>query len=642
MVSHIPAPDEVEIVFQPYGARKKFPAGINLWEAAKALGVDISSLCAGKGTCGKCKVKLTKGLEGLSPPGQRELKHISEDEMKVNIRLACQAKVMKSAIVFVPERSRVGKQRLQTEGMEIAVEPNPLVKKIFVKVTPPTLHDMRADEDRLLEALKETHGLSNIKVDFEVVRTLPIVLRKGNWEVTVVLWKDEIRGVEPGNTTERCFGFASDIGTTKLAGFLMDLNTGKVISLAARMNPQIPLGEDVMSRITHAMMNGWEAAVELQKAVIGGLNEIIDECCEKAKVKVEEIYELNFVGNTAMQLLFLGVWPQYAALAPYPAVVRRGMDVHANKLGLKSHPNANTHFLPVIGGFVGADNVAVVLASNMLEADDMTLAIDIGTNTEIDLGNKNGILSDSCASGPAFEGMEVRFGMRASTGAIERISIDPDSLDIFYRTIGDEKPVGICGSALVDAPAEMFKSGIINTKGAFVPEFEKRTKRIRKGPQGWEYVVAWKDETNTDTDITVTQADVRELQKAKAAMHTGAEILMRRMNVKEDDIAHLVIAGAFGNYVDPENARILGMYPEIAMDRIKFVGNIAGTGSRMSLISEEMREYAEKISKTVKYLELAVDPDFQDEYMKSFYFPHANLDRYPVTTKLLQKLGRLP
>lgn len=633
-------PTEIEVVFQPYGKRTKFPSGVTIMEAAKTLGVDISSLCGGKGTCGKCRVKVQKGVEGLSALTERELKHLSEEELKADFRLACQAQLTAPSIIFVPLGSRVGIQRLQTEGLDVPVKPNPLVRKYFVRMPKPTLHDPRSDEDRLLDSLNEQYGLSDLKIDYEVSKSLSITLRKANWDATAAVWKNEIRAVEPGDTSNRCYGLAVDVGTTKLAGFLMNLNTGEVVAVAARMNPQIPLGEDVMSRITHAMMGEWDALKELQSSVVSGVNEITEECCEKAHVKTEEIYELNFVGNTAMQLLFLGLWPRYVAFSPYPPVLRRGVDVDAAKLGLRAHPNANAHYVSVIGGFVGADNVAVILASKMLESDDIMMAIDIGTNTEIDIGNKDLVMADSCASGPAFEGMEIKFGMRAATGSIEKISIDPETLDVYYRTIEDAPPVGICGSGLVDAPAELLKSGLINLRGNFVPEMTEKTHRLRKGPNGWELVVAWKDETNIDTDIAITQADIRELQKAKAAMHTGAEILMRRMGITEKDISRLVVAGAFGNYIDPASARTIGMYPEIPLEKIEFVGNLAGTGSRMSLISKEMRDYTEKISKTVKYYELATDKDFQDEYIKSLYFPHADLNKYPNTVELLRRLGR--
>jgi uncharacterized 2Fe-2S/4Fe-4S cluster protein (DUF4445 family) len=609
-------------------------------EAAQALGVNISTLCAGKGTCGKCKIRIM-GESGESlQRTDTELKHLSEDEVQAGIRLACLTRLAESTVIYVPLRSRVGSQRLQTEGLDVPVEPNPLVHKYRVTMPKPQLHDSRADEDRLLDALTEQHALPELGIDFDVYRNLPITLREGDWNATAVVWKNQIIALEPGDTSERCYGLAVDVGTTKIAGFLINLRSGAVVAVAARMNPQIPFGEDIMSRVTHVMMEEWDAVNELQEAVISGVNEIIEECCEKAKVKPEEIYELNFVGNTVMQLLFLGVWPRHVAFSPYPPAIRRGIDVKASTLGLRVHPGANAHHLPVIGGFVGADNVAVVLASKMLESDEMIMAIDVGTNTEIDLGNRDLVMADSCASGPAFEGMEIKFGMRATTGSIEKISIDPDTFDVYYRTIGDVPPIGICGSGLVDAPAEFLKTGLIMPRGNFVTEMTERTDRLRKGPNGWEFVIAWKKETEIDTDIVITLGDIRELQKAKAAIHTGADILMQRMGVTEESLSKLVVAGAFGNYIDPENARIIGMYPEIPLECIEFAGNLAGTGARMTLMSAEMREYAEEISSKVKYYELAADKDFQKEYINSLYFPHSDLAKYPKTVELLRRYGQ--
>jgi len=645
MREEIERPGEEKIVFFPYGKREWFPKGeVNIHDAAKSLGIDLSSLCAGKGTCGKCKVKIEKGIEQLNPITEQELKHLTEEEIKGNYRLACQSRPTSSVVVYVPERSRVGKQRLQTEGIEVPIKRlNPLVKKYFVELPKPTLHDSRADEDRLFDALHEKYGLSdNLNIDFEVAVDLASTLRKEDWKVTATVWGNEIVEMEPGDVSDRCFGFATDIGTTKLAGFLMDLNSGKVVSVAARMNPQIPLGEEVMTRITHQIMKGWDGVKELQKAVTSGINEMIEECCEKAKVDPNEIYELCFVGNTAMQLCFLGIYGRYVAYAPYPPVLRKGINIRANGLGLKSHRRANCYYVPVIGGFVGADSVADLMAVRMPDSEEIIMDIDIGTNTEIAVGNKDLVMMDSCASGPAFEGMEIKHGMRAATGSIERVSIDPETLEVNYRTIDDKPAIGLCGSALVDVPAELLKAGLIDLTGRFVPELSERTNRLRKGSDGlWEFVIAWQPDTATDTDITITQGDVRELQKAKAAMRTGAEILMKRMGVTEKDIKKLYLAGAFGNYIDPENARTIGMYPELPLEKVTFVGNTAGTGARMCLVSKEEREYAEKIGKTVKYLELAADKDFLKEYLNAMYFPHKDLSKYPDTVDLLRRLGRI-
>ncbi|MEM2466668.1 MAG: ASKHA domain-containing protein [Candidatus Bathyarchaeia archaeon] len=636
---------KIEIVFLPYGKRGWFAKGkASLLDLARNLGIDLSSLCGGKGNCGKCKVKIEKGVENINPLTKQDLKHLTKEEIKGNYRLACQVKPTGHVLVYVPDRSRVGKQRLQTEGLEIPVKClNPLVKKYFIELPKPSLEDPRSDEDRLLDTLHEIYGLPlSLHIELDVAANLASVLRAANWKVTVTIWKDTILNVEPGDTTNRCFGFAADIGTTKLAGFLMDLRSGKVIAVSARINPQITLGEDVISRITHQIMGGWNGIRELQKAVVSGINEIIDEVCEKAKVDANDIYELCFAGNTAMQLCLLGIDGRYVAFAPYTPVLRRGINVNAQRLGLKSHPRANCYFLPIIGGFVGADSVADLMVVRILESENIIMDIDIGTNTEIALGNKELVMVDSCASGPAFEGMSIKHGMRAASGAIEKVSIDPETLDVHFRTIDDKPPVGICGSGLIDVLAELLKAGLMDQTGRFVTRMAEQTDRLRKNSEGiWEFVLAWRSETAADIDIVLTQGDIRELQKAKAAMRAGSEILMKRMRITERDIEKLYIAGAFGNYIDPESARIIGIIPEIPLEKIIFVGNTAGTGARMCLISKEEREYAERISEKVKYVELAAAKDFQNEYIKAMYFPHMDLSKYPETVELLRRLGRI-
>ncbi len=631
---------KIEIAFQPHGKRGKFIPGVNVMDAAKAIGVDISSLCGGLGKCGKCRVKVLGDSVCISELEESEKKNLSKEEIKNGTRLSCMTYLCSPAIIQVPATSRIGSQRLQTQGLEIQVDLDPQVKKYWIKMNPPTIYDSISDEDRILFALNKKQVSPILEIDLEVYRLIPQILRNSHWSVTAVVWKDQIIALESGDTTNRSFGLAVDIGTTKLAGYLIDLNDGSIISIAARMNPQIQFGEDVMSRVSHILINGDNTIWDLQNAVVSGVNEIILECCEKADVSHEEIYEVNFVGNTVMQLLLLGISPRHVVSAPYTPALRRGVDVKASTLGIAVNPNANAHHLPIIGGFVGADNVAMLLASGIFESDETMMTIDIGTNTEIDLGNKKLVMADSCASGPAFEGMHIKFGMRATSGSIEKISINPETLDVFYKTIGDLPPIGICGSGIVDAPAELLKAGIILSMGNFVTEIVDRTKRLRKGSDGWEFVIAWKNETAIDKDIVVTLRDIREIQKAKAAIHTGADLLMRKMDVEEADISRLVIAGAFGNYIDPENARIIGMYPEIPLDRIEFAGNLAGTGARMTLINKEIRKKAENIYTKVKYHELAADKNFQKEYLDSLKFPHSDLTKYPETIALLRRLGQ--
>lgn len=629
----------MEIVFQPEGKRVKVKIGSSVLEAAKLAGVDLTSTCGGKGNCGKCRVIVEK-RENVGPLTRVEKDKLTSDELSAGYRLACQTSVKGSIIVRIPEESRTGKQRLQIEGIKTPVRLEPLVRKYFVRLPKPTLKDPRSDFDRLQEELQRRFGIRNLTAEYDIVKYLASILREAVWEVTVTVFDGKkIIDVEPGDTTDRIFGYAVDIGTTKLAGYLLDLNTGKVIAVEPLMNPQIPFGEDVITRITYAM-KGFKALGELQTVVVDGINQILEDLCDRVDVAPEEVYEMTAVGNTAMHHLFLNIYPKHLALSPYTPVIRGSVDVKAKEVGVKINPNGNVHVLPVIAGFVGADNVAVILATEIYKKDELCMALDIGTNTEVVLGNKEYMLACSCASGPAFEGAHIKHGMRAASGAIENVTIDPKSLEVKYKTVEDAKPCGICGSAIVDIPAEMLKAGIIDVTGKMNKDLDSPRLRDKEGVL--EFVLAWKEETSTGGDIVVTQKDLREIQLAKAAMHTGAAILMKEAEVTEEDVDVVFIAGAFGSYIDPENARIIGMYPEVPLKKVNVVGNAAGTGARMALVSKKVRDTAEEISKKVKYVELATDQNFKNELMNSYYIPYADLSRYPRTSHLLRKLGRYP
>jgi len=628
-----------DIVFQPEGRRANVQARVSILKAAKLAGADLISICGGKGSCGKCRV-VVEEREKVGPPTKAEEDLLTPDELSAGYRLACQASIKGSLTVRIPEESRTGKQKLQVEGIESPVGLEPLVRKYFVQLPKPTLGDPRSDLDRLLEELRKRYDIKNLKAEYSVVKTLPSVLRKAIWEVTVTIFNgDKIIDVEPGDTTDRIFGYAVDIGTTKLAGYLLDLNTGKVIAVEPLMNPQIPFGEDVITRITYAM-KGSKALMELQTVVVDGINRILEDLCDRVDVDPGEVYEMTAVGNTAMHHLFLNIYPRYLALSPFPPVVREGVNVDAKEVGVKINPNGSVYVLPVIAGFVGADNVAVILATEIYKKDELCMALDIGTNTEVVLGNKEYMLACSCASGPAFEGAHIKHGMRAASGAIEKVTMDPKSLEVKYKTVDDAKPCGICGSAIVDIPAELLKAGIIDVAGKINRDLD--SSRLREKEGVLEFVLAWKEESSIGQDIVITQEDLREIQLAKAAIHTGTVTLMKEARVKEEDIDVVFIAGAFGSYIAPENARIIGMYPEVPLKKVNVVGNAAGTGARMALVSKTARKNTEKISKKVKYIELANEPNFKNELMNSYYIPYADLSRYPRTSKLLRRLGKYP
>lgn len=629
---------ENSVVFQPEGKRVAVRPDENLLEVAKLAGVDITSVCGGRGSCGKCKVIIEENRGNVSPLTEKERKILSYAEVAEGYRLACCTVIKGSVTVKIPEESRTGRQRLQVEGIETPVKLNPPVRKYFLRLPKPSLSDPRPDAEILLDELRRQKGLQNVEMDFHVLQTVPVALRRGEWNVTVVLWNDRIISVDPGDTTKRLFGYAVDVGTTKLAGYLLDLSTGKVVAADSLMNPQIPYGEDVIARITYAS-RGSKEQKKLQKAVVGAVNQMVNSLLEKTGVKREEVYEMVAVGNTAMHHLALGICPKYLALSPYTPANRRGVNVTARNLGVKINPNGNVYFLPIIGGFVGADTTGVLLATEIYKRDEVCLAIDIGTNTEVLLGNREEILACSCASGPAFEGAHIKHGMRAATGAIEKIRINED-LEVEYGTIDGEKPRGICGSAMVDFLAEALKVGVIDVTGVFNKEID--SDRLRGGEGGLEFVVAWKDETSTGDDIVITQGDIREILLAKAAIHTGISILMRKKGLAERDITLFFIAGAFGSYINPENARIIGMYPELPLERIRVVGNAAGTGARMALCSKDVRETAERIVGGIRYVELAAEACFQAEFLNSYFLPYADLSKYPETSELLRKLGKYP
>jgi len=643
------------VIFQPSGRRGEVEEGKTLLEAARSLGVDIESLCGNKKVCGKCKVRIEEGyfekdnidsgMSHLSLITAAEKKHIKPEDGP-GIRLACTAEIYGDVKVFVPERSRAGKQVVRKAAKELSITLDPAVKKYNVDLIPPTLHDMTTgDYERVLKFMEDDYGLKNLTSDYMVLKELQDVLRKGEWKATVTVWMDkEIIKVEPG-FIETCYGLAVDIGTTTCVGYLTDLNTGKTINTESMMNPQVPYGEDVMSRITYAMTN--PAGLEtMQKAIIEGLNEIIEKVVSEIKKDVTNpgfaIDDLTIVFNTAMHHIFLGFNPEYIGRSPFIPVVQNSLNIKARDLGLKINPAAYVHVLPLEAGFVGADNVGVLIAEEPYNQDEMVLIIDIGTNGELLLGNRNKVYSTSCATGPAFEGAQIKFGMRAAPGAIEKVRIDPVTKEPLYKVIGKadwhthlEKvnAKGICGSGIIGVVAEMFKAGIIDKSGRFVKDV--KTPRIRRDIEGKpEYVLAWADETSIGTDIAVTQSDVRALQLAKAALYTGAKLMMKRLGITKLD--RVVLAGAFGSHIDREASMTLGLFPDCPIDKVYAVGNAAGDGARMALINKGKRTEANERARWVEFLEIATNPEFEREFMQAMHIPHMK-DKFPNLKTLLEK-----
>lgn len=638
------------IIFQPSGRRAMVPEGTSILDAARKLGVGIEAVCGENLVCGKCRVKIMEGVfpkEGitssskhLSRRNAKEKKVLKRKEAEENIRLACTAKVKGNILVFVPEASRTGRQIVSKAAGKIKVKIKPAVKKYYVELPPPSLEEPLGDVERLEKALLKTHRLKKLSIDYRVLEKLPDMLRNGEWKVTVSVWQNaEIIRLEPGRVKTN-IGLAVDIGTTTVAGYLTDLATGKVLATESMMNPQVRYGEDVMSRITYCMLNEETGLKELQTAIIEGLNTIAKNAAEKVELSPQDICEMTIVGNTAMHHILLGVNPEYMGVAPFTPALHKSLDMKAERLGIHILPSANIHILPIEAGFVGADNVGCLIADSPHKRKKITLLIDIGTNGELVLGNSEKLISCSCATGPALEGAQIDFGMRAAPGAIEKIRIDKKTHEVTFKVIGNNswsdgktnmQAKGICGSAIIDAIAEMFKTGIIKKNGQINAEL--KTNRLRLKEKGLsEFVIAWKHETSIDEDIVVNQKDVRAIQLAKGALYSGCLIMMRKLGIKRFD--RLAIAGAFGSHIDKLQAMAIGMFPDCDIKKVEYIGNAAGDGARIALLNVDKRHEANDIALRVKYVELALEEDFNDRFGEAMHFPHM-FDTFPHIERFL-------
>jgi uncharacterized 2Fe-2S/4Fe-4S cluster protein (DUF4445 family) len=621
------------ITFQPLGKEGLIDEQKTLQEAARELGITIESLCGGKHRCGKCKVIVENGRENLSLLEEDERKLLTSEEIAANYRLSCVVKVRGEVSVFIPKESRGGEQVILEDGEGIAVKVDPVIKKYYVELEKATLANPRGDFERLMSGLKKAYGLDRLTIDHLVLKELPGKIREGGWKVTVTIRNEkEIINIEP-NYSEKIYGIAFDIGTTTVVGYLTDLRSGEAIAIDSIMNPQVSYGEDVMSRITYAMKSE-DGLEKMNNGIVNGLNTIIENTTAKAGIKPEDISEVTVVGNTAMHHIFLKIDPRYLGVSPFAPSIQRSYDVKARELGLLVNKAAYVHVLPNVAGFVGSDNVGVLIASEPYNQSEVRLTVDIGTNGEIVLGNRKRMIATSCATGPVLEGTHIKHGMRAKPGAIEHLKIDPDTYEVTYKVIenaGQEAPVkprGICGSGVVEAVAELFKAKIISKNGRF--NRDVKTDRLRKGKEGLEFVIARKEETSIGKDIVITQKDVSEVQLAKAALYAGAKILMKRANITRLD--KIVLAGAFGNYIDREAALTIGMFPDCPLEKIAVIGNAAGDGARIALINAEKRKEAEKIARKVEYIELTIDPDFETEFVNAMHFPHLK-DKFPCAKK---------
>jgi uncharacterized 2Fe-2S/4Fe-4S cluster protein (DUF4445 family) len=670
------------VVFQPSGRQGQLPAGTTLLEAARRLGVDVDSICGGRQTCGKCKVLVETGAfakhaiesaaEHLSPAGAEERDYFARHGwgQPDGARLSCAACVVGDVLVTVPPESQARKQIIRKSATERAITIDPVLRQVYVEVEPHRLGERKGDWERLQDVLRAEWGWEGLRIDIRALRGLGPALKNGKQRVTVTVWDDaEVIDVLPGYY-EGLYGLAVDVGSTTIAAHLCDLRTGAILATESMMNPQVTYGEDLMSRVSYAMMHD-DGLAKMHQAIIAGLNKLAGLAAHAAGLLARNIHEIVIAGNTVMHHILLGFDPTDLGAAPFTLATHAPIDIKARDLGLKLHPGANVHFLPLEAGHVGSDNVGVLIAEAPDQQDELMLLIDIGTNAEIVLGDRSRLQSCSSPTGPAFEGAQIAHGQRAAPGAIERVRIDRATGEPRFKVIGkdawsDQLPpdeigaTGICGSGIIEVVAELFTAGILQHDGRFssqwTPQAASRksqvvesdesnetatcdllpaTRRLRwNGPKA-EYILATAEQTATGREIVVTQDDVRNIQLAKAALYTGCKLLMQRRGV--DQVDKIVLAGAFGSYIDPLHAMILGLYPDCAIEKVYAVGNAAGDGARIALLSKTRRREAATLARRVEYIETAIDPNFQSEFVRAMHLPHMT-DTFPH----LEALGALP
>jgi uncharacterized 2Fe-2S/4Fe-4S cluster protein (DUF4445 family) len=645
------------IILQPSGSRGQVEEGISIRSAARDLGVEIESICAENATCGKCMVLIEEGRfekynmdsrrENVSPVTHEEAAYFARRPRLLKdkgwevgqVRLSCQCKIRGDVLINVPEESRGNKQIVRKSATQREIEIKPAIRKYLVTLSPPNLERPIADWERLAKGLETSMGLvrrgeenlprwSDFTVDYQCLRTLSSTLRESKWNVTVSVWQDkEIVQVQAGYH-EDSYGAAVDIGSTTVALYLCNLRTGEMLAAESEMNPQIVYGEDVMSRIQYTIEHK-DGLEKLHKAIISTLNKLLKQAAKVAKIKTEDILEMVLVGNSTMHHLLLNLNPKDLGLAPFVPAIHKSVDVKARELGLHINSSGNIHVLPTIASFVGADTSAMILAEEPHKQDENWLLIDVGTNAELVLGNRKRLVCTSTPTGPALEGAHVEYGMRAAPGAMERIEINENTLEPKYKVIGVDgwntdhaefigKVKGICGSAIIDGVAELFRVGIVDSRGKFKTGLE--SKRIRKGESGWEYVIAWAEETSIGRDIPMTQQDVRQIQLAKAALFTAARTLLKRSGLESPD--KIILAGGFGSYIDKEKAMLIGLIPDCDLENVYAVGNAAGDGARIALLNVEKRREIETVARKVERFELPTDPEFQSQFMLATSFPH--------------------
>ncbi len=598
---------KLELTYRPFEKTTRVPPGTTLFNGAHWIGLPIESTCGGRGTCGKCKIRLLDGSTEVTPADRRLL---TEAELDDGWRLACKAEAYEDAVCFVPELMHAPKAATMGIGRFVLLEPN--VHKVRLQLTEPTLEDPRSDVERLRDALDvEGYGLT---VDLPVLRTLPAALRSARFDVTAVLCGEHLVAAEPGDTTGESYGVALDVGTTTVVATLMDLRTGAAAAVESTLNRQAPFGADVVSRIGSAM-EGAETQAELQRSVLDTINEILAALYATAGTGTDRVYEMVVAGNATMLHLLLAVDPHAIAASPFVAAFRHPLDLTAAEVGIHIHPAGRIQVLPSVGAYVGADIVAGIHATGLTREPDLRLFVDVGTNGEIVLGNSERMLASSAPAGPAFEGGHIRHGVRATEGAIEGVALGQG---VGLQVIGGNVPArGICGSGLIDAVAQLRLVGLLDASGRLATADAASGHPLADRLVEVEGVRAF----GLADDVVLTQHDIRELQSAKGSIATGIAALMDTMDVRAEDLDQILLAGSFGTYINPESARIIGLVPPVPVERITSAGNAAGEGAKMSLLSFREREMAFELPDRVEYVELSAWPNLNDYFIAALAFP---------------------
>ena len=630
------------------------PGGETLLRAAHAAGVHINSSCGGQGTCGKCRVIIKKGeVRG----GKTE--KLSDDEYAKGYRLACLSHIEKSVVVEIPPDSRLHRGvldrtkvdrptgRLATPraiGHLLAGHLRPIVEKKYFSIDAPTIEDNASDLSRVLRALKNRHGLQNIAADYPLIKKLSRAVREGEWKATATILyngpginETRIINIEPADSTAHLFAIAIDVGTTTVCGELLDLVKGETVAEASDYNGQIKYGEDVISRMVFAQKgNGLDI---LQKAVVDTMNRVIDSVLSKSGVDRRTVSHITVAANTTMTHILFGLDPRYIRSAPYTPTANEIPPVRARDLGIELPDHVYCSAMPMISSYVGGDIVAGVLASGLYSEGKNTLFIDIGTNGEIVVGNREWLVTASCSAGPAFEGGGIRHGMRATFGAIEEIRIDPDTCEPVVFTIGDEKPKGICGSGIINIVAEFLEAGLLEPNGKFRTDI--RSDRLRQGRDGMEFVLVRADRSGIDGDIVITEVDIDNFMRAKGAMYAGYQTLLASVGLAYKDLDEVIIAGAFGSYVDIEKSIITGLFPDLPVERFTFIGNSSLQGARLATMSRELLAKANEIAGRMTNFELSDNKSFMDHYIAALFFPHTERRNFPTVMERFKNIERM-